>query len=82
MSVIRVQMFAAARDLAGSDVVEIPAEEPLTVAQLKQRLLQSHPALESLAGSLQLAVNCQFATEDCLVGPFDQVACIPPVSGG
>ncbi len=82
MSVIRVQMFAAARDLTGSAVVEIPAPEPLTVAQLKQQLVQHHPALEPLAASLQLAVNCEFASADQLVGPQDQVACIPPVSGG
>ena len=82
MSVIRVQLFAAARDLAGSDVVEIPAAEPLTVSQLKRRLLESYPALEPLGNALQLAVNCRFAAADQVVGPQDQVACIPPVSGG
>ncbi len=82
MNVIRVQMFAAARDLTGSDVVEVPAQEPMSVAQLKQRLLRQCPALEPLGGSLQLAVNCEFAPADRLVGPQDQVACIPPVSGG
>lgn len=82
MSVIRVQLFAAARDLVGSDVVEVPATEPLTASQLKQRLLELYPALEPMAPALQLAVNCRFASGEQVVNPQDQVACIPPVSGG
>lgn len=78
----RLLLFGITREIVGSDTVEIPASDlPDTVAALRALLLERYPSLREIT-SLRIAVNNQFAAGDTPIGPRDEVALIPPVSGG
>lgn len=74
--------FGIARDIIGHAEVTLELNEAVTtVAQLKSLLIVRYPALATL-GSFRLAVNEAFAEENDAVRAGDEVAIIPPVSGG
>ncbi len=78
---MNLKVFALGRELMGCSEVVVPLAEPTTVAALKERLYSDYPALKTLP-SLVIAVNSQYADEDTLINDTDEVALIPPVSGG
>lgn len=80
--IIHVRLFARARDLAGIDAfdLELPAEA--TVAELRRRLAADYPALSGLLERSALAVANDFAEDSRLLSANDEVALLPPVSGG
>ena len=79
---VHVLLFARLREQAGTDSekVEVPAGS--TVAEVYDALRKSHPQLEPMGESVRAAVNQEFADWDVLVADGDEVAFIPPVSGG
>jgi molybdopterin converting factor subunit 1 len=77
-----VLLFAAARDLAGADAVAVELPSRATVADLRAELTRRFPALAGLLAKSALAVNHDFAEEDRILKPADEIAVIPPVSGG
>jgi len=77
-----VLLFAAARDLAGAGSLAIDLPLGATIADLRAALAQRTPALASLLAKSALAVNHDFAADDRILQPTDEVAVIPPVSGG
>ncbi len=79
---IRILLFAAAREIAGRDSVELHLPPESTVDDLRTALLQQYPQLERLATSLLWAVNNEYAALDRVVRASDAIACFPPVSGG
>lgn len=80
--IVKVLLFAAARDLAGHDVVAATLQADRTVAELRARLSQNFPALGPLLAKSAIAVNHDFADDARVLAPGDEVAVIPPVSGG
>lgn len=78
----RILLFAAARDHAGADAfgVELPAGA--TVAALRAELTRRLPAIARLLARSAIAVNHDFADDSRVLAPGDEVAVIPPVSGG
>lgn len=78
---IRVLTFGIARDITNADniVVEMPAGSDARA--LQARLQEQFPALKRL-NSLQIAVNAEYASSDTLLRENDEIALIPPVSGG
>jgi molybdopterin converting factor subunit 1 len=79
---ISVRLFARARELAGADSTELICPPEATIGELKQLLIEKHPALEPMLDSLLIAVDREFATEDFVLSEDAEVACFPPVSGG
>jgi len=79
---IRVRLFAAARQAAGCDVVELELPAPATIAELRRRLAQDLPRLSAVTEAALFAVNAEYAGETREIPPGAEVACIPPVSGG
>ena len=79
---LSIKLFAKARDLVGSLVIQIPWSDGETVAHLKQRLGELHPAILPLLPRLLVAVNNDYAADSAPVSSMDEVACFPPVSGG
>ncbi len=79
---IQVRLFAAARQLAGQEVVTLECPEPATVADLRSQLAAQLPDLDPLLKHIRFAVNAQYARDDTALSQDDEVACIPPVSGG
>ncbi|WP_439625672.1 molybdopterin converting factor subunit 1 [Gemmata sp.] len=79
---IRVLLFAAARDHAGTDAVGVELAPGATVAHMRAALVRQVPGLASLLARSAVAVNHDFAEDGRALGPGDEVAIIPPVSGG
>ncbi|HYO23697.1 MAG TPA: MoaD/ThiS family protein [Lacipirellulaceae bacterium] len=79
---VAVKLFAAGRELAGAAVLAVDLPESATVADVRQALAAACPALGPLAPRCLLAVNAQYAADGAVVAPGDEVALIPPVSGG
>lgn len=79
---INVRLFAGARQLLGSERLEVEVPEGATVAELRRILQQVAPALTPLLVRTRIAVNLDFAPEQTQVPVNAEVALIPPVSGG
>jgi molybdopterin converting factor subunit 1 len=78
---ITVQLFARARELAGAGEARIELDEGVTVGGLRTALAGRFPLAELLAVS-RIAVNHDFAPDSSVLQASDEVAVIPPVSGG
>lgn len=77
-----VLYFAQARRIAGVASENLPVTTPLSADQLWHEILQRHPDLALLHPVIRLARNGAFAAADTLFHPGDEIALIPPVSGG
>jgi MoaE-MoaD fusion protein len=79
---VRARLFARLREQAGTDDenVELPAGS--TVSDVYEALRRAHPALESNRNAVRAALNQEFADWEAVVADRDEVAFIPPVSGG
>lgn len=77
---VRVRLFAALRDEAGASVVEA---EGRTAGELADALgLRFGERFAKVAAAGSLVVNGERAHRDTPVGEGDEVALLPPVSGG
>lgn len=79
---IEVRYFAGHRDITGRTYEQIELAEHATVATLWELLVARYPRLAPYAGRLLYAVNQEYATLATVLQPGDEVAFIPPVSGG
>ena len=79
---VHVQLFARARALAGAQSINVDIGGEATVAALRAALIESSPALSSIAGTLHVSVNGDYADDTLTIPPQAEVACFPPVSGG
>jgi molybdopterin synthase sulfur carrier subunit len=77
---LKLKIFGAARDIVGGREIEIEVAGQ-TVGALRQTLVGAFPRLNSL-NSLLIAVNQKYAHDDMEVHESDEIAVIPPVSGG
>jgi len=80
---ITVKLFALLKDKAGRDELRIDAG-PGTVTELLEAVARGYPALSGMisAGGVLVSVNREFARGDALVKDGDEVALMPPFSGG
>ena len=79
---IRLKLFSIARDLAGIDetLVEVPPNsKPEAVFSY---LISRNPVFERSRTSLRIAVNMEYIDSETPLRDGDEVAIIPPVSGG
>jgi sulfur-carrier protein len=79
---VRVRLFAAAKDLAGRDVLPLEVAAPATIADIRTALLAAAPALANIVPHALWAVDTQYALESTRVTEQSEIALIPPVSGG
>lgn len=80
---MNILLFGITRDIIGESSLSFAEEEskPSTVGELKQLLGTSYPKLNSLS-SLAVAVNNSYAEDGQVLNEKDEIAIIPPVSGG
>ena len=79
---VRVLLFARLRELAGTDAEELRLEPGATVAEAWGALRRRHPGLPAQPGGLRAARNEDFCDWREPLAEGDEVAFIPPVSGG
>ena len=80
---VTVRLFAILRERAGRDSVEIELPDDATVADAFDRLA-AEPGLGELVERmpLRMAVNREYAGADARIAAGDELAVIPPISGG
>ncbi len=79
---MKVLFFAQARQTTGCSDYLLQADSPLSLDQFWAHLVTTFPSLASLQKSTRLARNETYLQTDELLYPDDEIALIPPVSGG
>jgi molybdopterin converting factor subunit 1 len=79
---VTIRLFARLRDIAG--VPEMAREVPAgaTAADLWRGLVEQFPAMADYDSSISTAVNAEYAKMTTVLSDNDEVAFLPPVSGG
>jgi molybdopterin converting factor subunit 1 len=79
---ITVRLFARLAQLAGTREVQLDIGEGLTAGDAYRLLVQRDGALAGFEASLAYAVNREYVSADAMLTAGDELALIPPVSGG
>ncbi len=79
---VTVLLFAAAREAFGRRQMEVEHRPGLTAAEVWSGLVRDCPGLAPLDRSISVARNQRFVPRDTPVEPGDELAFLPPVSGG
>jgi molybdopterin synthase catalytic subunit len=79
---VRVRLFAVQRELAGTREVTLELRDGATVTDAWDGLVALHPGLAPGRDSVRFAVNAAYAEPSTTLAEGDEVAMIPPVSGG
>jgi len=79
---VRVLFFGVLRELAGKTVDEIELPDGAAVREVIAHYAAQIPKLAELLPSVALAVNQQYAGPETLLRAKDEIAMLPPVSGG
>jgi len=78
---LRLLLFGITKDIIGESPSVYNLLNGQTAGDLIDQLVRDYPALKDL-NSLAIAVNGEYASKNTLVKPSDEIAIIPPVSGG
>ena len=79
---VTVKLFARLRDLAGTAELIRDVPEPATVQSVWTALTAEMPTLAEYERTMSVAVNAEYARMAAPVHDGDEVAFLPPVSGG
>lgn len=82
MQTVRVRLFARFRDVFGAEVIDVEVAERATVKELRDCLAVLKPEIAVLLVRSQIAVNSEFADDSTGISHMDEIAILPPVSGG
>jgi len=81
-SKIKIKLFASAREAVGLSELFWNIANGTTVEAILDQLVEEYPRMAPLKSSLQFAVNESFVPRNHVVEAEDEIAFIPPVSGG
>jgi molybdopterin converting factor subunit 1 len=79
---VTVRLFARLRDLAGTGELVREVPDPATVQTVWRTLVAEMPAMSDYERTMSVAVNEDYARMSAAVHDGDEVAFLPPVSGG
>jgi molybdopterin synthase catalytic subunit/molybdopterin converting factor small subunit len=79
---VHVLLFGALKDLQAREKETVELPEQATVAEFLCRFIAAAPQVGKYAGSLAIAVNREYALPTQVLREGDEVALLPPVSGG
>jgi molybdopterin synthase catalytic subunit len=79
---VHVLLFGALKDLQAREKETVELPEQATVAEFLRRFIAAAPQVGKYAGSLAIAVNREYALPTQVLREGDEVALLPPVSGG
>ncbi len=79
---IKVKCFAWAYEVTGSEEIEIEIKESGKVSDLRESLSQKFPEFMGRMESIAISINQEFAGEGVIISSSDEIALIPPISGG
>lgn len=78
-----VLLFGIAKDIVGKSQLQFSETDkvPASVSELKKMISETYPEFSKLS-SLAVAVNSEYAADNVSLNRNDEIAIIPPVSGG
>jgi molybdopterin converting factor subunit 1 len=79
---VTVRLFARLRDIAGGAEVERPLAPATTAEQLWRELVSEFPELEAYTRIVSVARNLEYIPWSTPLADGDEIAFLPPVSGG
>jgi molybdopterin synthase catalytic subunit len=79
---VTVKLFAILRERAGAAAIDLELPPQSTIAAALAQLLESHPELGAHLSKSAVAVNRAYVARDAVLCDGDELALIPPVSGG
>ena len=79
---VTIRLFARLRDLAGTGELVRELAGPATVRTVWQGLVTDIPGIQEYERTMSVAVNADYAKLSAPVNDGDEVAFLPPVSGG
>jgi molybdopterin converting factor subunit 1 len=79
---LRVKLFAVARQRVGRDEIEVELPSAATVGRLRSALVEQFPPLADVLRHSRVAVANEYASDQSPLSPTSEIALIPPVSGG
>ena len=79
---VTVRLFARLRDIARAGELTRDVPEPATIGVVWQDLVREYPEMARYGSSISTAVNAEYARMTTTVTEGDEVAFLPPVSGG
>jgi molybdopterin converting factor subunit 1 len=79
---IKVKLFAILRERVGESEITITVPTGITVNYLNSEILKKYPQLKSFNNKFVTSVNWKVTTGDTIVSSNDEIALLPPVSGG
>lgn len=79
---IKVKFFASYREIAGQPEVLMEVKEGTTLREFMGDLRRKYPRLRGLTDTIIASVNKRYARDDLMLKDGDEVALLPPVSGG
>lgn len=77
---VKVKLFASSRELVGENEVRISLADKTTVGNLRKKIVEMYPALSKI--TFVVAVNHKVSDDSTVINNSDEVAVLPPVSGG
>ena len=78
---VNVLFFGITKDLVGRQQLDISIATPILFSEFKNLLREKFPKLSGL-NSVAIAVNSEYADDNMMINANDEIALIPPVSGG
>ena len=79
---LSIKLFASIRQAMNSNKIKIDIDNGITVLQMKRIIFETFPNLKKLNIPFFIAVNHKYVTDSDVITTNDEVALIPPVSGG
>ena len=79
---IKVKLFAILRDRVGESEITITVPMGITVDYLNSEILKRYPQLKSFNNKFVTSVNWKVTTGNTIISSNDEIALLPPVSGG
>jgi molybdopterin converting factor subunit 1 len=79
---VLVKFFASVEEMVGCSETWVLLDPPATVADLQRQLEDLFPVLRNIRNALVFAVNQEYAYPETALAEGDEVALIPPISGG
>ncbi len=79
---VSIKLFASLRQAMNSDEIKIDLDNEITVLEMKTILFENFPNLKKLNIPFFVAVNHKYVIDSDVITTNDEIALIPPVSGG
>ena len=87
---LRVKSYAIIREIIGKEqiILHLPRKDgrktatAITVADLRRRILELYPAISAQRIIMAVAINAKMANDKSVISDFDEIALLPPISGG